>query len=199
MDAFCREDIQAYVERKIDYDQTRAIIEEVAKSIDDNALAIMDVTIRAADNDDATISMAMAMMPESDIMSIVEPGSKYAKPVYFFRGENGAELDGDSQHHLTLGMGYLLRQYETGKDAEYAPGVIFGIGDGDRDYFTILCVIDYDDGDVDEAEFGNRAESMLLVFQNSINDTINGVPDESLVATSWGTFDGIPLVECVRK
>ena len=199
MDALYCEDIAVYAGKEIDYDQVRATIGGIAESIDNAHEGIMDATIRAADNDDAVISMAMVIMPESDIISIIDPNSKYADPVYFFRGDHGTALGNIPRCHLTLEMGYLLRQYEASEDAEYAPGVVFGIGDEDRDYFTILCVIDYDDGDVDEAEFGNRAENMLLAFENSVNDAINSVPDESLMATRWGTFDGIPLVECVRR
>ena len=184
----------------IDYDQIQATIKAIAKSIEDNAQEkIMGATIHAAGNDDAAISMAMAIISAPDILSIIGPDDKYTKPVYYFRSEHGAELDDDSKLHLTLEMGYLLKQYEIGRDEKYAPGVIFDISDKYLTYFTILCVIDYDNGDIDEVEFSDRAEDMLLTLRKSINNALSDISNENLEVTHWGTFDGLPLVECIRR
>ena len=200
MNTSCDIDIAAHERTGIDYGRVRRIIETIAKSIDNNALeGIMDVAIRAADNDDAAISMAMVMVPELDILAIINPDSKYAKPVYYFRSEHGAELDNESRYHLILEAGYLLGQYVMERSEEYAPGIVFNIGDKDRAYFKILCVINYDDGDAYEVEFGDRAENVLLALNKSISSILASISDESLKVTHWGTFDGIPLVECVRK
>lgn len=200
MDTSHYEDIAAYKGMTIDYGQIRATIEAIVESIKDNAQEkIMDATIRAAGNDAAAISMAMAIVPQPDILSIIDPNSKYAKPVYFFRSEHGAELDDNPKLHLTFEMGYLLEQYEIGRDEEYAPGVIFDICDKYHNYFTILCVIDYDNGDIDEVEFSDRAEDMLLTLRKSINNALSDISNENLEVTHWGTFDGLPLVECIRR
>ena len=138
MNASRNKDISTYKKLKIAYDQVRATIEAIAKSIEDNAQEkIMDATIRAAGNDAAAISMAMAIVPQSDISSIIGPNSKYAKPVYFFRSKHGTELNDNPVQDLILEMGYLLRQYETHylleqadmeEDEKDASGVIFDIG-----------------------------------------------------------------------
>ena len=210
MNASHYEDISTYKEMTIDYDQVRATIKAIAESIEDNAQEkIMDATIRAAGNDAAAISMAMAIVPQSDILSIIGPNSKYAKPVYFFRSEHGAELNDNPKQDLILEMGYLLGQYNTHyllgrgemeENEKDASGVIFDIGNQYRSYFTILCVIDYDDDeDADEEEFSNRAKNMLLALKKSISNTLTSIPDESLEVSYWGTFDGLPIVECVRR
>ena len=200
MNTSCDKGIAAHERTGIDYNRVRRIIETIAKSIDNNALeGIMDVAIRATNNDDAAISMAMVMVPELDIQAIIDPGSKYAKPVYYFRGEHGTELDDKSRYHLILEAGYLLGQYVMERNEEYAPGIVFDIGDEYRAYFKILCVIDYDDGDDYEVEVIDRAENVLLVLNKSISSILASMSDESLKVTHWGTFDGIPLVECVRK
>lgn len=210
MNASRNKDISTYKTITIDYDQVRAIIEAIAESIEDNAQdKIMDATIRAAGNDAATISMAMAIVPQPDIKPIIDPSSKYAKPVYFFRSEHGAELNNDPIQDLILEMGYLLRQYDTHYPLEQgemeenekdASGVIFDIGNQYRSYFTILCVIDYDDDeDADEKEFSERAKNMLLALKKSISNTLASIPNESLEISYWGTFDGLPIVECVRR
>lgn len=200
MDTSLYEDIAAYKRMTIDYDQIRATIKAIAKSIEDNVQEkIMDATIYAAGNDDAAISMAMAIIPAPDALSIIGPDDKYTKPVYYFRSEHGTELDDDAKLHLTFEMGYLLKQYEIGRDERYAPGVIFDICDKYLTYFTILCVIDYDNGDIDEVEFSDRAEDILLTLRKSINNALSDISNENLEVTHWGTFDGLPLVECIRR
>lgn len=180
---------------EVDYKVIQTTISKIVKSIEKNIIAIMDATIDAADNDRSTISMSVVLVPDSDILSFINDGNKSATPIYFFRGEHGTELSLRPMLDLTLEIGFLLKQYEMRDYESYAPGVVLEIGDESRGYFLILSVIDYDEGDDEDEQFSARAENMLLILRESVASVL----DKNLTITYWGTFNGIPLVERIRR
>ena len=77
----------------VDGAKIRATADQIAKAITANASNIMDKTIKSANDPEATVFMAMALMAHPELQQhLGDTTSRYDTPQYFSRDENGYEL-----------------------------------------------------------------------------------------------------------
>jgi hypothetical protein len=186
----------------VDDAKIRAIADQIAEAITANAPSIMDKTIKSADDPEATIFMVMALMAHPELQQhLGDATSRYDTPQYYSRDENGCELSTGLLCDLILECGYTLNQYDTDQEEDEAAGVILTISYR-REYFQLICVIDFNESDPEEEElFDDRAEKMASTFRSSVVEALKNVHPKSdfgvMEVTRWGTFNGLPLFEHV--
>ena len=185
----------------VDGAKIRATADQIAKAITANASNIMDKTIKSANDPEATVFMAMALMAHPELQQhLGDTTSRYDTPQYFSRDENGYELSTGLLCDLILECGYTLNQYEENE----AAGVILTISYR-REYFQLICVIDFNESDPGEEElFDDRAKKMANTFRSSVVEALKNIHPKSddfgiMEVTRWGTFNGLPLFEHVGE
>ena len=189
----------------VDDAKIRATADQIAEAIKANAPNIMDKTIKSADDPGATVFMAMALMAHPELQQhLGDTTSRYDTPRYYSCDENGYELGTGLLCDLILECGYTLNQYDTDQDEDEAAGVILTIGYR-REYFQLICVIDFNESDPGEEElFDHRAEKMASTFRSSVIEALKDLHPKSddfgiMEVTRWGTFNGLPLFEHVGE
>ena len=188
-------------ESPVDDAKILATADQIAEAITANASNIMDKTIKSADDPGATVFMAMALMAHPELQQhIGDTTSRYDTPRYYSRDENGYELGTGLLCDLILECGYTLNQYDTDQEENEAAGVILTISYR-REYFQLICVIDFNESDPDEEDiFNHRAETMASTLRNSVVEALKDLNPKSddfgiIEVTRWGTFNGLPLFE----
>ena len=189
----------------VDDAKIRATADQIAEAIKANAPNIMDKTIKSAGDPGATVFMAMALMAHSELQQhLGDTTSKYDTPQYYSRDENGYELSTGLLCDLILECGYTLNQYDTDQEEDEAAGVILTISYR-REYFQLICVIDFNESDPGEEElFDDRAKKMANTFRSSVVEALKNIHPKSddfgiMEVTRWGTFNGLPLFEHVGE
>ena len=188
----------------VDGAKIRATADQIAKAITANASNIMDKTIKSDNDPEATVFMAMALMAHPELQQhLGDTTSRYDTPQYFSRDENGYELSTGLLCDLILECGYTLNQYDTDQEENEAAGVILTISYR-REYFQLICVIDFNESDPGEEElFDDRAEKMASTFRSSVIEVLKDLHPKSdfgvMEVTRWGTFNGLPLFEHVGE
>ena len=96
-----------------------------------------------------------------------------------------------------------MNQYDTDQEENEAAGVILTISYR-REYFQLICVIDFNESDPGEEElFDYRAEKMASTFRSSVIEVLKDLHPKSdfgvMEVTRWGTFNGLPLFEHVGE
>ena len=93
-----------------------------------------------------------------------------------------------------------MNQYDTDQEEDEAAGVILTISYR-REYFQLICVIDFNESDPEEELFDDRAEKMANTLRSSVVEALKNVHPKSdfgiMEVTRWGTFNGLLLFEHV--
>lgn len=187
----------------VDDTKIRATADQIAEAITANASNIMDKTIKSANDPEATVFMVMALMAHPELQQhLGDTTSKYDTPQYYSRDENGCKLSTGPLCDLILECGYTLNQYDTDQEEDEAAGVILTISYR-REYFQLICVIDFNESDPEEELFDYRAEKMANTFRSSVIEALKDLHPKSdfgiMEVTRWGTFNGLPLFEHVGE
>lgn len=187
----------------VDDTKIRATADQIAEAITANASNIMDKTIKSANDPEATVFMVMALMAHPELQQhLGDTTSKYDTPQYYSRDENGCKLSTGPLCDLILECGYTLNQYDTDQEEDEAAGVILTISYR-REYFQLICVIDFNESNPEEELFDYRAEKMANTFRSSVIEALKDLHPKSdfgiMEVTRWGTFNGLPLFEHVGE